>query len=365
MCEIIFTSDKEFFDNIGEEETKRYFEEGYKFVCNYKNLGEENIISAVVHLDEGVPHMHLVFVPVVHTKDKESNDIDKVCSRDFWKGRDSYRILQNNFYNYIKLKKFKKLFKYNYICYNVKGGNKMLKIQKNEFEKYFKRFNTEDENLLRKYYHSIRVMERSIKIASSLNLSNELIEIIGTAGLLHDIGRFEQWKNYGTYSDLSSVDHAELGVEILKRDNYIKNYISNENYVNIIYKAVYEHNKNKISENLSYDEEIFCKIIRDADKLDILETQGNSIQSDVICHRKYFENIYNKQCCVNSKDENEADKIIRMLCFIYDINFQYSIRYIKDRNIIHNKLQLLKNNCPEDIKLDDIEQELNNYLIFF
>lgn len=154
-------------------------------------------------------------------------------------------------------------------------------------------------------------------------------------------------------------------MEILKRDNYIKNYISNENYVNIIYKAVYEHNKNKISENLSYDEEIFCKIIRDADKLDILETQGNSIQSDVICHRKIFENIYNKQCCVNSKDENEADKIIKMLCFIYDINFQYSIRYIKDRNIIHNKLQLLKNNCPEDIKLDDIEQELNNYLIFF
>lgn len=41
---MIFTSDKEFFDNIGEEETKRYFEEGYKFVGNYKNLGEENII---------------------------------------------------------------------------------------------------------------------------------------------------------------------------------------------------------------------------------------------------------------------------------------------------------------------------------
>ena len=48
-----------------------------------------NILSAVVHLDEGVPHMHLIFTPVVHTKDKEGNDIDKVCSRDFWKGRDS------------------------------------------------------------------------------------------------------------------------------------------------------------------------------------------------------------------------------------------------------------------------------------
>lgn len=106
LCEMLFTSDKEFFDSIGENETKRYFEESYKFVCNYKKLGEENILSAVVHLDEGTPHMHLVFVPVVHTKDKEGNRIDKICSRDFWKGRDSYRILQNNFYDYITSKGF-------------------------------------------------------------------------------------------------------------------------------------------------------------------------------------------------------------------------------------------------------------------
>lgn len=238
----------------------------------------------------------------------------------------------------------------------------MLEIQKSEYEKYFKNFDTANENLLRKYYHSIRVMEYSIKIASSLNLPDELIEIIATAGLLHDIGRFEQWKNYQTYMDISSVDHAELGVEILKRDNYIKNYISDDKYANIIYKTIYEHNKNKISKNLSYAEEIFCKIIRDADKLDILETQGNTIQSDAICHREYFENIYNKQCCVNNKDDNEADRIIKMICFVYDINFQYSIQYIKDKNIIHNKLQLLKNNCPEGIKLDEIEKELNNYL---
>ena len=106
LCEMLFTSDKEFFDKIGEKETRKYFEESYKFVCNYKNLGEENIISAVVHLDEGVPHMHLIFTPVVHTKDKEGNDVDKVCSRDFWKGRDSYRTLQDNFYDYITSKGF-------------------------------------------------------------------------------------------------------------------------------------------------------------------------------------------------------------------------------------------------------------------
>ena len=106
MCQMIFTSDQGFFDRIGEKETKRYFDECYKFICNYKNLGEKNIISAVVHLDEGAPHLHLMFVPVVHTKDKEGKNIDKICARDFWKGRDSYRKLQDAYFNHVMSKGF-------------------------------------------------------------------------------------------------------------------------------------------------------------------------------------------------------------------------------------------------------------------
>ena len=106
MCEMMITSDNAFFNKIGLEETKRYFKESYKFVCNYKNLGEKYIVSAAVHLDETTPHMHLVYIPVIHTKDKEGNDIDKICCRDFWKGRDSYRGLQNAFHKYITSKGF-------------------------------------------------------------------------------------------------------------------------------------------------------------------------------------------------------------------------------------------------------------------
>ncbi len=106
MCEMIFTSDKEFFDTIGMDETKRYFEESYKFIFNYKNLGEKNIISAVVHFDETTPHMHLIYIPVIHAKDKDGHEIDKVCCRDFWKGRDSYKNLQNAFHEYITSKGF-------------------------------------------------------------------------------------------------------------------------------------------------------------------------------------------------------------------------------------------------------------------
>ena len=105
-CEYIITSDKEFFERIGEEETRRYFETAYKFVSEYKNLGEQYIMSAKVHMDEETPHMHLIFLPVVHTKDNDGNDIEKICARDFRKGRNSYRKLQDAYFNRVTCSSF-------------------------------------------------------------------------------------------------------------------------------------------------------------------------------------------------------------------------------------------------------------------
>ena len=105
-CEYIITSDKQFFEEIGEEETKRYFETAYNFVAEYKNLGEQYIMSAKVHMDEETPHMHLIFLPVVHTQDKKGNNIDKIACSEFWKEKDSYRRLQDAFYEYMILHNF-------------------------------------------------------------------------------------------------------------------------------------------------------------------------------------------------------------------------------------------------------------------
>lgn len=101
-CEYIITASPDFFENLSQEEIKRYFESAYNFVCGFKNLGEQYIISAKVHLDESTPHLHLVYLPIVHTIDKKSGkDIEKLCCTDFWKGKNSYKYLQDNFYNYI------------------------------------------------------------------------------------------------------------------------------------------------------------------------------------------------------------------------------------------------------------------------
>ena len=106
VCEVILTSDNTFFNEIGKKETKRYFQECFKFMTEYKGIGKENILTAVVHLDEETPHMHLVYIPVVNAKDKKGNTIKKISASEFWKGKDSYKKLQNQFYKYITEKGF-------------------------------------------------------------------------------------------------------------------------------------------------------------------------------------------------------------------------------------------------------------------
>ena len=74
MCGIIISSDKAFFDQLNEEETRRFFEEAAKYLTEF--VGKENVISAMVHMDEKTPHMHFLHVPV--TKD------GRLCAKDIY-----------------------------------------------------------------------------------------------------------------------------------------------------------------------------------------------------------------------------------------------------------------------------------------
>lgn len=103
MCELMITSDNDFFKRIGTAETKRFFESSYDFAC--KKCGEKNIVSAVVHMDEMTPHMHLTYIPVVKGL-KKGQEVLKINSSEFWKGFNSYGKLQDDFYSYVKERGF-------------------------------------------------------------------------------------------------------------------------------------------------------------------------------------------------------------------------------------------------------------------
>ena len=62
VVEAMFTATPEFFKGKKLSEVRRYFEEALRFFEQYQS--KETIISAVVHMDEKTPHMHLSFVPL-------------------------------------------------------------------------------------------------------------------------------------------------------------------------------------------------------------------------------------------------------------------------------------------------------------
>ena len=79
------------------------------------------------------------------------------------------------------------------------------------------KYDTTNTNILRKIIHSFSVAEKCFDIASYLGLSKKEREFSYLIGLFHDIGRFEQWKLYKTFFDKKSVDHGDLGTEILQK----------------------------------------------------------------------------------------------------------------------------------------------------
>ncbi len=77
MCGLIVSSDSAFFEKLSPEDTKRFFEESKAFLTEF--VGAENVISAMVHMDEKTPHMHFLHVPV--TPDNRLN-ANKIYTRE-------------------------------------------------------------------------------------------------------------------------------------------------------------------------------------------------------------------------------------------------------------------------------------------
>ena len=247
-----------------------------------------------------------------------------------------------------------------------------IKKSKDEFMKYTNNYDIENENIERKIYHSLRVMEISKKIATNMGLENEKIELATLIGLLHDIGRFEQFKIYQTYSDLESIDHGDLGADILKQNNFIRNFIKEAKYDEIILQSVQNHNKYKIADDLNKEEKLFCKIVRDADKIDILyeaieifwKKGREEIQNDLISDKVYNE-FLNKKLIKKDKNmkKNGIDKLVLMLAFVFDINFHESLEILKKEdylNKILNNFDFKRQDTKE--KIENIRNVLNLYL---
>ena len=89
ITSFILGSDKEFFDGISPEAQKRFFDDCTEFFA--ERYGKENVVSAVVHLDESTPHLHFNLLPVTG---------GRLCAKELF-DRAALRELQTNFYEIV------------------------------------------------------------------------------------------------------------------------------------------------------------------------------------------------------------------------------------------------------------------------
>lgn len=251
--------------------------------------------------------------------------------------------------------------------------NKYLEL-KEWFDSYTKEFamqNKEDQqNINLKINHSRRVTKDMEEIIEGFTMSEEDKYLARIIALYHDIGRFKQYKEYQTFSDYKSEDHGRLGVEVIRENKLIDDL--SQDYQNIIYKAIEQHNKAEIDKDYFENEKeiFFAELIRDADKLDIFNIFVNRYQDgsqkDFIIklstEAKITDEVYNK---VLKKEPINYDKLetlndlkMMQLTWIYDINFAETIEIIKERRY----LEIIYNSMENNEKSDHVYNEIKSYI---
>jgi putative nucleotidyltransferase with HDIG domain len=146
-----------------------------------------------------------------------------------------------------------------------------LRNLKTWFEEYVRGFDSPDpdvqKNMDLKTFHTHRVCENILDIGKSLDLSPLDLMLSETSALLHDIGRFEQYRRYRTFVDKKSENHAALGVKIIRENRLLDGV--DPALADIILRAVACHNRLAIPAEGDARFLMILKMLRDADKLDI------------------------------------------------------------------------------------------------
>lgn len=230
-----------------------------------------------------------------------------------------------------------------------------MEEDKKLFDSYYENFNINEYGIYMKYDHTMRVVDDAELIAKSLNLSNEDIILAKKCALYHDIARFSQWTEYKTFYDYNSFDHGKEGVNILNELG-IKD--------DIILKSTYYHNKYEVDNSLDDRTKLFCNITRDADKIDIMLEHKIVCSDESINVTDSIMETFKNHRQLSDKDlveQTTFTSILRIIAFIFDINYKKSFEIIKEKDIVNKKFDLILSRFDND-KVKELKDICNKYI---
>ena len=269
----------------------------------------------------------------------------------------------------------------------------------NAFAEYVRNYDPSDEKIKLKIDHTYRVAGLCQRIAESLGLSEPDVDIAWLLGMLHDIGRFEQIRRFGTFNDVQSVDHAEFGADLLFKEGLIRKFaegyyeecelarsgneeaeqiIKNNEHHNkdtgLLEMAIRQHNKYRVKEDLTERQRMFCDILRDADKVDIFKVNADipmEIIYDVtteelkngVITKEVLESFYKKKTVLKSVRKSAVDHIVGHISLLFELVYKESYRQAKEQGYVY-KLLDFKSDVPEvNAEFGDMRKYVDEFLM--
>lgn len=251
---------------------------------------------------------------------------------------------------------------------------------KDTFAAYVRKYNAEDEKILLKIRHTYRVAEISEQIAIELGLSEYDVDLAWLIGMLHDIGRFEQLKQYGTFVDAVSIDHAHFGVQLLFQDGLIGEYLElpergeYQGDLQVIRLSIWNHSAYRIQEDIDNRTKLFCKIIRDADKIDIFrvsydtplevlyqctvdEFQRSALSPAV---REAYEEGH---AVLRSLKETPIDFLVGHIALAFELEFPASRRIAWNQGYLQKLLSFQSKHPDTAMQFERMREQMQEYIL--
>lgn len=266
------------------------------------------------------------------------------------------------------------------------------------FKEYTDRYDSSRDMIRLKIEHTYRVCGLCQQIAKSLKLSEEEVDIAWLTGLLHDVGRFEQQRVYGTFSDAVSIDHAKYGARILFGEIWeqktgisagseeslpegiqadvgitIRDFVEDASEDQLLWTAVFYHSAYRIPEGLDERTAMFCHILRDADKIDILKVNVDfpleeiyNVSTEVLYRGEVtpevMESFDEEHAVLRSLKKTAVDNVVGHISLVYELVYPESCHIVKQQGYL-DKLMSFESKNPQTRKqFAHIREHMQAYL---
>ena len=241
------------------------------------------------------------------------------------------------------------------------------------FAAYVRPYDAADPKVRLKIEHTYRVAELCERIARSEGWGADETLLAWLCGLLHDVGRFEQLRRYGTFDDRRSIDHARAGAEVLFEAGGIRAYLEDGCEDELLHTAVAWHSAYRLPETLDRRTRAFCDLLRDADKVDILRANVQTPMEEIYgvstaelraspVTPAVEAAFYAHHAVLRSLKRTPADNVVGHMSLVYELVFAESRRIVRQQGWLDRLMDFSTGNPATARTLADMRDHMHAWL---